>query len=208
MTPKNIQILILPNLKKRNFQFCQFSRVQNVTFSENNIFKTGKIWFLERTVQFWVTVSQVFKSKLKMILISKVFVGSPCTLNTPGFYQISTKNACIHRTRYILIFIISDCSTKTYKSSPISWTNTNVQSRVIFKTFCPILSFGRLNITDICQILWLTKCAINTIPRKFDKVRLTKYRGSKDYLQFQSTGGNILSFCTQTFYCLFFTSIW
>ena len=65
---------------------------------------------------------------------------------------------------------------KTYKSSPISWTNTNVQSRVIFKTFCPILSFGRLNITDICQILWLTKCAINTIPRKFDKVRLPYYR--------------------------------
>ena len=109
---------------------------------------------------------------------SKVFVGSPCTLNTPGFYQISTKNACIHRTRYILIFIISDCSTKTYKSFPISWRNTNVQSRVIFKTFCPILSFGRLNITDICQILWLTKCAINTIPRKFDKVRLPYYRDS------------------------------
>ena len=208
MTPKNIQILILPNLKKRNFQFCQFSRVQNVTFSENNIFKTGKIWFLERTVQFWVTVSQVFKSKLKMILISKVFVGSPCTLNTPGFYQISTKNACIHRTRYILIFIISDCSTKTYKSSPISWTNTNVQSRVIFKTFCPILSFGRLNITDICQILWLTKCAINTIPRKFDKVSLPKYRGSRNNSPFLIPC--ILKFyrLKHTFYCLFFTSIW
>ena len=120
-----------------------------------------------------------------MILKSKVFVGSPCTLNTPGFYQISTKNACIHRTRYILIFIISDCSTKTYKSSPISWRNTNVQSRVIFKTFCPILSFGRLNITDICQILWLTKCAINTIPRKFDKVKLPKYRGCRNNSLFQ-----------------------
>ena len=130
-----------------------------------------------------------FKSKYELILIWSFLFATPCTLNTPGFYQISTKNACIHRTRYILIFIISDCSTKTYKSFPISWTNTNVQSRVIFKTFCPILSFGRLNITDICQILWLTKCAINTIPRNFDKVRLPKYRDSKHYLLFQSTGG-------------------